>query len=125
MPRVAVKLAFRKGQHMNTIFHIDDPRQWPTVRSNLQHMSDWLHHQKMSGQIILLINGEAVSQAVKNATIDLQAVIDQGVQVAVCHHSMTQRGITRPELQPGLTVVPSGVVELALRQHAGFAYIKP
>lgn len=110
---------------MHTIFHIDETRQWPTAISNLHYMADWLAHQKMSGHLVLLINGEAVNQAVGNATVDLRPLISRGIQIEVCQNSMTQRGIQRMALQSGVTVVPSGVVELALRQHAGYAYIKP
>ena len=47
------------------------------------------------------------------------------MDIAVCANSLRQRGLAQDQLQGGLEVVPSGVVELVKRQQAGFAYIKP
>ncbi|MCI1986477.1 MAG: DsrE family protein [Lactobacillus sp.] len=109
---------------MNVIFHIDDSKKWPTLLNNVQHFREWLQAQSDNSTLEVLINGEAVSDAVLDSPIDL-SLLARTVNIAVCANSMHQRQLTKAQLQDGVTMVPSGVVELAQRQHHGFAYIKP
>ncbi len=109
---------------MNVIFHIDDLAKWPTLLSNVQHFHEWLLAQSDNSTMEVLINGEAVQAAVTDSEVDL-SLLARTVNIVVCANSLRQRDITKAQLQDGLTTVPSGVVELAQRQHHGFAYIKP
>ena len=109
---------------MDVIFHIDDPSKWPVLLSNVQHYQEWLQAQSDNSSVEILINGEAVTQATSDSDIDL-CLLARNVDIAVCANSLRQRNIAQDQLQGGLVVVPSGVVELVKRQHAGFAYIKP
>lgn len=109
---------------MDVIFHIDEPSKWPVLLSNVQHYQEWLQAQSDNSSLEILINGGAVAQAVGDSDIDL-CLLARDVNISVCANSMRQRDITKEQLQGGLTVVPSGVVELVKRQHEGFAYIKP
>nr|WP_277949524.1 DsrE family protein [Weissella paramesenteroides] len=47
------------------------------------------------------------------------------MDVRACKNSMDQREIQEDDLQNHVKVVPSGVVELAIKQRDGFGYIKP
>ena len=109
---------------MDVIFHIDEPSKWPVLLSNVQHYQEWLQAQSDNSSLEILINGEAVAQATSQSDIDL-CLLARDVNIAVCANSLRQRGITQDQLQGGLEVVASGVVELVKRQHEGFAYIKP
>lgn len=110
---------------MNTIFHIDEPAKWPTVLSNIPNYLQAAKAAGAVGQVELLINGPAVADTKTDSTVDLRPLVESGVTVAVCHNAMNSHGITEAQLQPGLSVVPAGVFELAKRQHEGYAYIKP
>ena len=109
---------------MDVIFHIDEPSKWPVLLSNVQHYQAWLQAQSDNSSVEILINGEAVTQATSDSDIDL-CLLARNVDIAVCANSLRQRNITQNQLQGGLVVVPSGVVELVKRQRNGFAYIKP
>lgn len=109
---------------MNVIFHIDETAKWPVLLSNVQHFQEWLAAQSDNSTLEILINGEAVSGALSGSDIDL-GLLARSVNVVVCANSMHQRNLKQTQLQGGIDVVPSGVVELAQRQHHGFAYIKP
>lgn len=110
---------------MNTIFHIDDMPKWPTLLSNVTHMAQWQASQAQTGTIEVLINGEAVAAAQAHSNVDLNVLTELGVVVNVCENSLAQRHIEKETLQPRVGTVPVGVVELAQRQAAGYAYIKP
>jgi len=55
----------------------------------------------------------------------LQALQDvQEVKLELCDITRTQVGLAEDKLYSGVTLVPSGVVQLATLQSEGFAYIK-
>ncbi|WP_424572020.1 DsrE family protein [Weissella soli] len=111
---------------MDVIFHIDETIKWPTVLSNLKHMNAWYIETGTTGTIELLINGEAVEQAIKASDVNFQEEIDHHIKIAVCQNSLDKRQIATADLQDAVAVVvPSGVVELALKQQQGYSYIKP
>ncbi|WP_262314796.1 DsrE family protein [Lacticaseibacillus parakribbianus] len=110
---------------MNVIFHLDEPSKWPIALGNVTNYLAAAAAQGSVGQVELLINGPAVLGATKAGGQPLAPLVAAGVTVAVCANAMKSHTITAAALQPGLTVVAAGVFELALRQHAGYAYIKP
>ncbi|MFD1393809.1 DsrE family protein [Lacticaseibacillus jixianensis] len=110
---------------MNTIFHIDESAKWPTVLSNVPNYLAAAKAAGVQGQVELLINGAPVVDAKTGSAIDLAPLVKAGVTVVVCHNAMASHHVAEADLQPGLTVVPAGVFELAKRQHEGYAYIKP
>ena len=54
----------------------------------------------------------------------LAAAMKSGVYIAACQNSMRGFKLETADLAPGVGVVPSGVVELIRRQHAGYAYVR-
>ncbi|MCT8394963.1 hypothetical protein D0499_03925 [Weissella soli] len=111
---------------MDVIFHIDETIKWPTVLSNLKHMNEWYKQTGTTGTIELLINGEAVEQAMKASDVNFTEMIDRNIKIAVYQNSLDQRQIAKEDLKDAASlVVPSGVVELAIKQQQGYSYIKP
>jgi uncharacterized protein len=48
----------------------------------------------------------------------------KGVVFAACNNTMTLRKITKEDLIPQAVVVPAAVIELALKQEAGWSYFR-
>jgi len=48
----------------------------------------------------------------------------KGVVFAACNNTMKRRNLTKADLLPSATVVPSAMIELTLKQERGWAYIK-
>jgi intracellular sulfur oxidation DsrE/DsrF family protein len=109
---------------MNVIVHIDESEKWQTVLSNLKHLVEWYEDNEIVGTIELLVNGGA-EQAVKQSDLQLNTLISSSVVISVCKNSLDQRHISSTELQDNIVIVPSGVVELAIKQNEGYGYIKP
>ena len=95
---------------MNVIFHVDEMEE--------------------TYQIEVLANGPAVRAYLPSALADSLSVImaqakAEGVVFAACRNALRAQSIALETLIEKTTVVPAGVVELAQKQQAGFAYIKP
>jgi len=110
---------------MNVIVHIDESEKWQTVLSNLKHLVEWYENNDIVGTIELLVNGGAVQQVVKQSDLQLNTLISSSVVISVCKNSLDQRNISSTDLQDNIVIVPSGVVELAIKQNEGYGYIKP
>ncbi|MDZ7647160.1 MAG: DsrE family protein [Cytophagales bacterium] len=48
----------------------------------------------------------------------------KGVVFAACNNTMKRRKLTKADLLPTATVVPSAMIELTLKQEKGWAYVK-
>ena len=110
---------------MNVIVHIDESEKWQTVLSNLKHLVEWYENNDIVGTIELLVNGGAVQQVVKQSDLQLNKLISSSIVISVCKNSLDQRNISSTDLQDNIVIVPSGVVELAIKQNEGYGYIKP
>ena len=76
----------------------------------------------------LVIQGDAIAMALAEENPSrqrLEALLDQGLTVSVCHNTMRAKGVEEKDLLAGTLVVPSAMGRLVAQQQAGFAYIKP
>lgn len=113
---------------MNVIFHIDEVEKWDLLIANVKAMNQYgqQHHERF--HIELLANADAVVWLTRrNDSIQaiLEKLSEHEISIKACHHSLVMRGIEDHELYSFVEVVETGVVELAMKQKEGFAYIKP
>lgn len=54
----------------------------------------------------------------------IAALTTQNVRFAACENTMARKKATREDLVPGAETVPSGLVEIILKQEEGWSYIK-
>ncbi|MBR0577186.1 DsrE family protein [Proteiniclasticum sp. BAD-10] len=112
---------------MNVLFHVDQSTLWPMVTANVKNMLDYGKAEGISFTIEVVANGEAVTDLSLEAPWlpRLQALAEDGVRVAACENALRAHGVKKEDLHGFVTTVPAGVVELALKQQEGYAYIKP
>jgi len=109
---------------IKVIFHIDEMDRWPMVLKNASHFLA----AEPDSQIEILANGGAVvfylvrAQTVEPTWLDLVA---RGVVFKACRNALQGMQIQEQALPESVMIVPSGVVELAIKQQEGFAYIRP
>jgi intracellular sulfur oxidation DsrE/DsrF family protein len=112
------------------VYHIDDSqRAIPMIRSVGNH-----RRADADIRIIVVALSAGVDFLVEGAADDrgntYDALVDplmlDGVEFRVCGNTLTGRQIDAASLLPDVTVVPSGVAEIArLQIEEGAAYIKP
>ena len=111
---------------MNVIFHVDDPSRWDMALGNVGNM---LAHGQATGQafaIEILANGPAVRDLMRGGPLEAAIRgLPSTVRVCACRNALRKFSLPEDGLLPGVQVAPAGVVELALRQADGYAYIKP
>ena len=115
---------------MQTIFHVDELEKWGLALGNAENMLAYCEESGEAVKIELLANGIAVrALAAEGSDAALlqrtAALAEKGVVFAACRNALRAQQIEPEALAPFAVTVPAGVVELAQKQQAGYAYIRP
>lgn len=85
-------------------------------------MESW---PKAQVEVVCLAGG--IDLLIKNYSKASAAVAEwskKGIVFAACNHSMNSRRVTKADLLSEAVVVPSAVIELALKQEQGWSYFR-
>ena len=104
---------------LKVIFHVDQEENWPLVLANAENF----YREVPEAAIIILANAKAVL-AFKKPELTATILASKG-QLLLCGNALRGHHISEDSLPAEVTVVPSGVVELAVKQSQGYAYIRP
>ena len=101
-----------------------DPAKWNLTLGNIANAIDGIGADK--ADIELVVYGPGIAMLKKDSAVAdrIAALTGHGVRVAACQNTMRAFKLEPVDLAPGVGVVPSGVVELIRRQHAGYAYVR-
>lgn len=83
--------------------------------------------EKPNLEIEVVFHGQAVLSLLKedkSFEARVKLVKEKGVTVAACNNSLKRLKIDPSQLMPEVTVVPSAVVELIVKQSEGWSYLK-
>lgn len=110
------------------LFHVDEMEKWKLVLGNCRNLLNAMQDDDLTIEIVA--NAAAVQFLVKtesdreNEEI-LKSLAQDHVTISACNNALRSFGIDPTSLYDFVSVVPSGVAELTLKQHRGYAYIKP
>lgn len=114
--------------HYGVIFHLDSGDE-PTMRKTLNNINNLLGDPRLKGKmtIELLANSQGVAVYLKTNDLeqrlrDLQA---KGVILAECSNTLHEMHLKPQDLYPFISLVPSGMGEITIREGQGWAYIHP
>jgi intracellular sulfur oxidation DsrE/DsrF family protein len=122
----ALAAAPAESHRERAIFAVSDadPQKWNLTLGNIGNAIEGLGAD--SADIELVVYGPGIAMLKKDSPVAarLATAMQNGVRIAACQNSMRGFGLSASDLAPGVGVVPSGVVELIHRQHAGYAYVR-
>lgn len=99
------------------------------IRAVLRNINNALEDPRLKGklQVELIAFGDGVDVYRKANQYDtlLTALQQKGVLLAQCENTMRERHISKDELWPFISYVPSGNGEIIIRQYQGWAIVKP
>jgi intracellular sulfur oxidation DsrE/DsrF family protein len=102
-----------------------DPQKWNLTLGNIANAIEGMGADGVD--IELVVYGPGIAMLKKDSPVAerLAAALRSGVHVNACQNSMRGAHLEAADLAPGVGIVPSGVVELIRREHAGYAYVRP
>jgi uncharacterized protein len=114
--------------HYGAIFHIDDGSEG-TIKKTLNNIENLLHDPRLKGriEIELIANSKGFAVYVKGNGFEqkLRELQKDGVILAQCSNTLRELKIDRSDLYPFISIVPSGMGEITIREAQGWAYIHP
>lgn len=111
---------------INVVFHVDEVEKWDLALANAHNLLAGIERER--SKVEILINGEAVkifASAEERTLRKMKILSEGGVAFRICQNSLRAHGIDETALPGFISPVPIGVLELAEKQLAGYAYIRP
>lgn len=110
------------------IFHIDAGGNG-AIKKTLTNIENLLDDPRLKGKIKieLIANSKGYAVYVKNNGFEqkLRELQKKGVILAQCNNTLRELHVDRNDLYPFISIVPSGMGEITLRESEGWAYIHP
>jgi intracellular sulfur oxidation DsrE/DsrF family protein len=101
-----------------------DTTAWSSTIGNIKNIQKILPNHL---QIEVVVHGKAIDFLVKNKTYfanDIASLTKEGIVFLACENTMRKYKIEKADLLVEANTVPSGVVEVILKQEQGWRYLK-
>ena len=120
-----LSIAADKTPH-NVVFHVtdSDPVKWNQALNNSANLQKAMGKDKVNVEIV--VNGPGLDMMKFDSIVAgrMAEAIGNGVELLACGTTMKAAKVTEKDLHNGVKVVPGGVVEIMLKQEAGWTYLK-
>jgi intracellular sulfur oxidation DsrE/DsrF family protein len=103
----------------------NDPAKWNLALNNARNVQKDLGKQNVEIEIVAYGPGLNMLRAESAVADRVNGALDDGVAVVACDNTMRNMHLTNADLIGGIGHVDAGVVELMMKQRAGWAYIRP
>ena len=102
-----------------------DAGKWNLTLNNVKNVQQELGVGKVAIEIVAFGPGIGMLKADAVRSIRVAEATQSGIQVMACENTMKAQKLTQADMNPAISYVPAGVVEIMKRQGEGWAYIKP
>ena len=107
------------------VFHLDEPHRAAVALANIRSLLAAFGAEKVEIELVAYGDGVHALRRESEHVPAIEQIRGDGVRFAVCGNTMRNQHLTREDFPDAVEVVPSGIVELVLRQDAGWCYIRP
>jgi len=101
-----------------------DTSAWSSTIGNIKNIQKiWPNHL----QIEVVVHGKAIDLLVKDKTYfanEIASLTKEDIVFSACENTMRKHKIVKADLLSEANTVPSGVVEVILKQEQGWRYLK-
>jgi intracellular sulfur oxidation DsrE/DsrF family protein len=110
----------------HAILHVtdSDPVKWNQALNNASNLQKAMGKENV--EIEIVANGPGLDMMKFESTVTnrMSDATKNGISILACGATMKAQNLTEKDLAPGVKVVPGGVVQIMMRQEAGWTYIK-
>lgn len=114
-------------QKERVVFSVSDKDavKWNLALNNAGNVQSNVGKDKVDIEIVVFGPGIHMLTADSTAANRISQAIKNGVKIVACENSMTNFKLAKADMNPNISYVPGGVVELMQLQKAGWAYVRP
>jgi hypothetical protein len=104
----------------------DDPKKWNLALNNARNAQQDLGGSK-NVDIEIVAYGPGINMLKMDAVTANRVTdaIKTGISIVACENTMGAQKIDKAEMNPSVSYVPAGVIQLMRRQQQGWAYVRP
>lgn len=104
----------------------DDPKKWNLALNNARNAQQDLGGSK-NVDIEIVAYGPGINMLKMDAVTAnrVSDAIKTGISIVACENTMGAQKIDKSEMNPSISYVPAGVIQLMRRQQQGWAYVRP
>ena len=102
-----------------------DPAKWNLVLNNAKNIQQAYGADNIDVEIVVFGPGIGMLKADSVTASRVDEAKKANVTIVACENTMKASKLTKADMLPETSYVPSGVVELIKQQRAGYAYIRP
>lgn len=102
-----------------------DTGKWNLALNNAKNIQQSYGADKIDIEIVVYGPGIGMLKADSAIGNRIDEAKAAGVKVVACENTMKASKLTKEDMLPDTSYVPSGVVELIKKERAGYAYIRP
>lgn len=110
----------------HVVFHVtdSDPVKWNQALNNASNLQKNIGKDNVDIEIVA--NGPGLDMMKLDSEVGgrMSDALNNGIVLMACGATMKAAKLTDKDLFPGLAVVPGGIIEIMLKQEAGWTYIK-
>lgn len=118
----------KPGAHYGAVVQLDNGGPL-AIKKTLTNIENLVNDPRLKGHITveLVANSKGFDIYVKGNGFEerLKKLQQEGVILAQCANTLKELHVDRSDLYPFITIVPSGMGEITLREAQGWAYIHP
>lgn len=103
----------------------NDPAKWNLALNNARNAQTDLGQGKVELEIVAYGPGINMLKVDATTATRVSEAIKSGISIVACENTMTNLKIVKDDMNPNISYVPAGVVQLMKRQQQGWAYIRP
>jgi intracellular sulfur oxidation DsrE/DsrF family protein len=101
-----------------------DEADWNLSLGNIRNLLAGLKPDPVEVEVVAFGGGIVLVKSDSSVAADIAKLQADGVKFVACQNSMRARHLELKDLLPGVTPVPSGIVEVVTKQEQGWVYIK-
>ena len=103
----------------------NNPAKWNLALNNIKNVQKDLGKDNVVLELVAYGPGIAMLKADSEVANRINEAVDSGVQVLACENTMRGQKLGKADMNPNISYVMAGVVQIMQRQHQGYAYLRP
>ncbi len=103
----------------------NDPARWSLALNNAKNAQDDVGKQNIDIEIVAYGPGINMLKMEATTATRVSQAIKSGISIVACENTMSAQKLNKADMNPSISYVPAGVIQLMNRQQQGWAYIRP
>lgn len=103
----------------------DDPKTWNQALNVIRNIQSAYGKDKVDVELVAFGNGIGILKADSTLANRIDDTVASGTHVYACENTMRGRKLQKDDMNPKISYVPAGVIEIIEKQKAGWSVMRP